>query len=104
MRVRAMKRHGYAGVTRNQGTEFVINNTKHAGLLVATGRIKIIENEKSQPEKKIEMSEDTVVKNTKAKCKSKKQKRKQSQTSFYSRKDMIADDNKTNGKKRITYK
>lgn len=98
MKVKALKRHGYAGITRKQGTEFIIDNMKHVKLLVATKHVKIIENTDPRTVKKIEKQKEKVAVKTETKIKDRKVNKAKS--GFYSRKDMIAVDNKSVDKKK----
>jgi len=113
MKVKALKRHGYDGVTRLQGDEYFMDNEKHVKLLAATKTIKVIGVEKSFSEKEIKRtikSSEVRTKKTKEKFDENKNretnknesdsKSSEAKKGFYSRKDMIADEKKPIDKKK----
>lgn len=60
MLVEAIKRHGYGGMMRSQGTQYFIDNPKHVKLLSATKRIRIIS--PGSAEKKVDSKTQSKVK------------------------------------------
>jgi hypothetical protein len=101
MKVKALKRHGYAGVTRNQGTVYFIDNPAHVKLLVATKTVKLVPETATKTESKakvakVKRDEEKVEKKTKTKVKKSK--------SHYSRKDLTAENVNVDTKQETTVK
>lgn len=90
MKVKALKRHGYGGKRRAQGTVYYIDNAAHVKILVATKTIEIVK-ESLETSRRVN-KEKSVVSETKTESK-KNKKAKRKKSSSYSRKDMVAEDN-----------
>ena len=99
MKVKALKRHSYAGKTYVQGTIYDIDKKSHIKVLAAVGRIEIINEKIEKIAKKAFDSSKTFEKLNEETVERKVRKTK---ARTYSRKDMTAENNYNSRSRRFT--
>lgn len=99
IKVKALKRHGYGGKIRAQGTEYFIDNEKHVQILCAVKTIKIVlekltDVRLTQPgkgkTKTLKKEEPKTVNNGKSKVLKDEESEGKDRKGIYNRKDMVA--------------